>query len=104
MLPCDVIQEAASNLSRRGGKGEKERKKKGGKKMQRLWQGATQRGLGNTTETGKWRIAALPLAKTIKQRHKITLLYFLYALFQQASEDVNPKTFSALYFLLKCLV
>lgn len=61
--------------------------------MQRLWQGATQRGLGNTTETGEWRIAAPPLAKTIKQRHKITPLYFLSALFQQAMKDVNPKLF-----------
>lgn len=58
--------------------------------MQRLWQGATQRGLGNT-ETGEWRIAAPPPAKSIKQRHKITLLYFPHALFQQATEDVNPK-------------
>lgn len=39
--------------------------------MQRLWQGATQEGLDNTAETGEWRIAGLPLAKTIK------LLYFL---------------------------
>lgn len=60
--------------------------------MQRLWQGATQRGLGNTTETGKWRIAAPPLAKnSIKQRHKIALLHFLSAVFQQAMEDVNPE-------------
>lgn len=51
--------------------------------MQRLWQGATQKRLGNTAETGEWRIAALPLAKTIKQRHKITLLHFLYSLFNK---------------------
>ena len=61
--------------------------------MQRLWQGATQEGLGNTAETGEWRIAAPPLAKTIKHRDQITPLYFLthtlQRRFQLATEDVN---------------
>lgn len=62
-LLCDVIQEAASNLSWRGWKEEKERWK-GSWRCKSLWQGATAK-----AETGKRERLQSP-AKNVKQRQQ----------------------------------
>lgn len=66
MLPCDVIQEAASNLSRRGGKGERER---GDRKKDERWVEDAKVVAGGHTEKLRQYYTNTILSGELQHRH-----------------------------------